>query len=69
MDDEKIIMAFKHLDFDESGFIERSEIIKLLGVDNESVVDYILSLVDINNDGKISFSEFKELMIQESFGK
>jgi len=32
-------MAFKHLDFDDSGFIERNEIIKLLGTDNEKIVD------------------------------
>jgi len=38
-DDEKIKMAFKHLDFDDSGFIERNEIVKLMGCNNEDVVD------------------------------
>lgn len=62
-------MAFKHLDYDDSGFIERKEIMKLVGCDNEDVVDYILSLVDKNQDGKISFEEFRNLMVQESFNK
>jgi len=53
-DDEKIQMAFKHLDFDDSGFIERKEIMKLIGTDSEEVVDYILQLVDTDSDGKIS---------------
>mmetsp|Transcript_61856 Transcript_61856/g.134025 ORF Transcript_61856/g.134025 Transcript_61856/m.134025 type:complete len:147 (-) Transcript_61856:94-534(-) len=68
-DDSKILMAFKHLDFDSNGFIDRKEIMKLMGTNNENVVDYILSLVDKNNDGKISFDEFKSLLINESFNK
>jgi len=67
MSDEKIKLAFKHLDFDDSGYIERREITKLMGTDNEAVVDYILAIVDTDKDGKISFEEFKSLMIQESF--
>lgn len=39
MDDEKIRLAFNHLDFDSSGFIEKSEITKLMGVDNAEVVN------------------------------
>jgi len=38
-----------------------------MGTENEAVVDYILSIVDTDKDGKISFEEFKCLMIQESF--
>jgi len=38
-----------------------------MGTDNEAVVDYILQIVDTDKDGKISFEEFKSLMIQESF--
>jgi len=67
MNDEKIKLAFKHLDFDDSGYIERREITKLMGTDNEAVVDYILSIVDTDKDGKISFEEFRTLMINESF--
>jgi len=69
LDDDKIRMAFNHLDFDNSNYIERMEIKKLMGNENEEVVDYILSLVDTDNDGKISFDEFKMLMTQESFNK
>jgi len=39
MDDEKIKLAFNHLDFDSSGFIDKNEIKKLMGVDNEEVVN------------------------------
>lgn len=67
MNDEKIKLAFKHLDFDDSGYIERREITKLMGTDNEQVVDYILSIVDTDKDGKISYEEFKNLMMNESF--
>jgi len=38
-DDEKIYMAFKHLDFDNSGYIEKNEIMKLMGCDNEEIVN------------------------------
>ena len=65
MNDEKIKLAFKHLDFDDSGYIERREITKLMGTDNEQVVDYILSIVDTDKDGKISYEEFKNLMMRK----
>jgi len=39
MDDDKILLAFKHLDYDDSGFIDRDEILKLFGKDNEEVCD------------------------------
>lgn len=39
MDDEKIKLAFNHLDFDSSGFIDKNEIKKLMGIDNEEVVN------------------------------
>jgi len=67
MDDDKISLAFKHLDYDDSGFIDRDEILKLFGKDNEEVCDYIVDLVDTDKDGKISFAEFKALMCQEGF--
>lgn len=38
-----------------------------MGTDNEAVVDYILSIVDTDKDGKISFEEFRTLMVNESF--
>eukprot|EP00801_Mesodinium_rubrum_P003161 Mrub_03161.p1 GENE.Mrub_03161~~Mrub_03161.p1 ORF type:complete len:463 (+),score=141.88 Mrub_03161:81-1391(+) len=67
MDDDKILLAFKHLDYDDSGFIDRQEILKLMGKDNEEIVDYIVRMVDTDKDGKISFEEFKHLMVQEGF--
>jgi len=39
---------------------------KLLGTSNEEIIDYILNLIDFNKDGKISFEEFKDLMLKES---
>lgn len=38
-----------------------------MGKDNEEVVDYIVKMVDTDKDGKISFDEFKNLMVQEGF--
>jgi len=66
-DEEKIRMAFDSLDADKSGFIERNELANVLGSHNLELVDYIIGLVDINKDGKISFEEFKDLMTSESF--
>lgn len=55
--EDKLKLAFDWLDTDNSGYLEHNEIKKILGNDDEHIVEYILSLVDLDNDGKISFDE------------
>eukprot|EP00341_Mesodinium_pulex_P009005 CAMPEP_0116951260 /NCGR_PEP_ID=MMETSP0467-20121206/40005_1 /TAXON_ID=283647 /ORGANISM="Mesodinium pulex, Strain SPMC105" /LENGTH=62 /DNA_ID=CAMNT_0004636255 /DNA_START=1221 /DNA_END=1409 /DNA_ORIENTATION=- len=62
-------MAFQLFDADESGFIEREELKRLLGHNNEEAIDYILNSLDNNKDGKVSYEEFLGLMMGESFNK
>jgi len=64
-DDKKLSMAFSHIDIDNSGFIEKNELIRILGCNNEPIVDEILCMVDSNGDGKISFDEFKSLLTSD----
>jgi calcium-dependent protein kinase len=64
--------AFKVLDADGNGAIERDELLKLLGNDEitdvmqtqatETEVDAIMKEVDTNGDGKIDFDEFLVMM-------
>ena len=62
---------FKEGDIDKSGYIERSELKKLLSdlgknfglsSPSEEVVDSELKRLDLNGDGKISKKEFRQLV-------
>ncbi|CAE7767142.1 CPK2 [Symbiodinium sp. CCMP2456] len=65
--------AFKTFDQDGSGHIDKEELMKLLGGDNQvsdvmqikytkQEVDAIMKEVDLNGDGKIDFDEFLTMM-------
>ena len=59
------ILAFDFFDKDKSGKLSPEEIKSVLGVhesENIDIIKNIISEVDINNDGLISFEEFKHLM-------
>eukprot|EP00801_Mesodinium_rubrum_P003142 Mrub_03142.p1 GENE.Mrub_03142~~Mrub_03142.p1 ORF type:complete len:488 (-),score=88.94 Mrub_03142:61-1446(-) len=66
LDENRIMKAFDYLDKDKSGYIERNEIVRMLGVDNEELIDYIFVTVDTDESGQITFAEFKDLMSSES---
>lgn len=62
IDADSIERTFNFMDRDRSGFIDRAELVKIVGYENEDVVNYILDVQDINKDGKLEFSEFREIM-------
>jgi calcium-dependent protein kinase len=61
-------MAFDFFDKDKSGKLSPDEVRAALGIgsnkkDNELIKE-IIAEVDLNNDGLISFDEFKHLMVK-----
>jgi calcium-dependent protein kinase len=63
--DKKLKAAFKMYDTDDSGFIDNSEIKtalnNLTGLTEDQIKE-IITQVDKNDDGEISFAEFKDIM-------
>ena len=65
--DGNLKMAFASFDKDDSGTLTHSEIKAALGLmDNEDneLIKNIISEMDLNGDGDVSFSEFKQLMLK-----
>jgi calcium-dependent protein kinase len=65
LSDEKLVAAFALFDKDGSGSISANEIRDVLGVGkniDEKVWNEIITEVDGNGDGEISFEEFKTMM-------
>jgi len=68
MKDSYLRSAFKLFDQDNSGKIDRDEILKLLagdsfqGVYTKDALDKAISEVDENGDGEIDFEEFLSMM-------
>lgn len=64
--DKELRDAFRVFDADDSGSISRSELKQLminLGQTlSDAEVDAMMEMVDTNNDGEISFPEFKAMM-------
>jgi len=66
--DEKLMKAFEHFDTDNSGYITKDELkegLKLYG-NTDKDIEEILAAVDKDNDGKIDYEEFVEMMIGKS---
>lgn len=62
MSKEKLKQAFKMFDKDGSGTISREEIKEALGNLDEEMADKMISEVDQDDDGEISFEEFEKMM-------
>lgn len=62
MSKEKLKQAFKMFDKDGSGTISKDEIKEALGSSSEELVSKIVSEVDIDGDGEITFEEFEKMM-------
>ncbi|KAF8402288.1 hypothetical protein HHK36_013240 [Tetracentron sinense] len=65
--DEHLIKAFSFFDKNDSGFIEFEELREALleddlGPNNEQVIQDIICDTDIDEDGRISYEEFKAMM-------
>ena len=66
LQDEKLKAAFAVYDKDGSGSISTDEIKEVLGVGgniSEEVWAQIVSEIDENGDGEVSFEEFKMMMV------
>ena len=64
---DKLEATFKMFDEDGNGFISNDEIKSLfqgLGSDSENIVNEIVKQVDENNDGQISMTEFKNMILK-----
>ena len=63
---EKLKEAFEAFDLDQSGFINKSEVANILKMDSlldgEKLAAMIIKENDYNNDGKINFDEFCQMM-------
>ena len=57
-----INQAFDMIDRDKNGYLSREELIDAFGGCNSQLYDYILKESDVNQDGKISRSQFKSAM-------
>lgn len=62
MSKEKLKQAFKMFDKDGSGSISKEEIREALGNIDDDLADKMISEVDQDNDGEISFEEFEKMM-------
>ena len=62
---DKLIATFKMFDIDNSGSISVDEVKMILGVGkkfSDTVWEQVISEVDQNKDGQISFDEFEKMM-------
>ncbi len=65
--EENLKMVFNAFDKDNSGNLTHDEIKMALGLietDDKDLIKNIISEIDVNGDGDISFEEFKELMLK-----
>ena len=67
--DKNLKYAFEYFDKDHSGYLSPDEVKEILGLNGDSkkmmnVVSDIIKSVDLNGDGKISYDEFKKMMMQ-----
>lgn len=64
--DGNLRLAFSAFDKDDSGVLTQDEIKSILGVAGEEneIIRQIISEIDMNGDGEISFEEFKKLMVK-----
>lgn len=69
--EELVKKAFDNYDVDDSGFLERKEIQQLfqdtcreldVPLIEDDTLDIIISRIDINNDGKLAWDEFRDVM-------
>ena len=68
--DEKLMKAFEHFDTDNSGYITKDELVEALkeyGSADENI-EQILAEVDKDNDGRIDYEEFCEMMVGPQAG-
>ena len=68
LDKENLKAAFDLFDTDQSGFISKEEICKVLtfGSDvDDANIKGVMEQIDIDKDGEISFEEFTKMMLEK----
>jgi hypothetical protein len=70
--DDEIVAAFKFIDLDHNNYVGASEIRHILVCMGELVtdeeIDMMISMVDLDGDGQVSFTEFKTLVLHPNPG-
>ena len=67
IEEERIAEAFDRLDADDSGYISKKNLRDFLGNKyTPAEVEKIISMGDLNGDGKISYSEFLKMFRQKT---
>ena len=70
--EEYLRMAFKMFDSDNSGSIEKSEVVQILAGDQlnslvtRTAIEKAIDSIDKNGDGKVDFEEFMAMMREAS---
>ena len=62
MSERNLKLAFDSFDKNKDGKLTSEEIKSVLGTTGKDYVNELISIIDSNNDGEISFNEFAELM-------
>lgn len=66
IEEERIAEAFDRLDSDESGYISPQDLHDLLVGYSEKEIHALISEADTDNDGQISFDEFKKIFNKQT---
>lgn len=70
--EEEIIAAFKFIDLDRNNFVGAAEIRHILVCMGEMItdeeIDTMISMVDMDGDGQVSFKEFRTLVLHPNPG-
>ena len=62
LNERNLKIAFDQFDLNKDGKLSKSELKKVLNTSSSEYINRLLETIDDNNDGYVSFEEFKELM-------
>uniref|UniRef100_A0A1I7UJZ2 EF hand n=1 Tax=Caenorhabditis tropicalis TaxID=1561998 RepID=A0A1I7UJZ2_9PELO len=57
---------FKKMDLNDDGIVDKQEVEKIRKDNNDRIIDGILSIADVNQDGQLTYEEFKSHLSQGS---
>ena len=67
IDEAKFADAFDQLDSDQSGFISKADLRRILGnIGSPEYVDRLIKEADFDNDGQISYNDFKQYLADKN---